>query len=66
MTTEIELEKWNVPINKIQKQSVNSVMRVLNSRHEGTFRTIILVNEEVITLTLLLTLLFYRSCLLYL
>ncbi|KAG5617448.1 hypothetical protein H5410_017272 [Solanum commersonii] len=49
MTTEIELAKWNVPINNIQKQFVNLVMRVL-----------------VITLTLLLTLLFYRSCLLYL
>ncbi|KAG5609625.1 hypothetical protein H5410_020906 [Solanum commersonii] len=66
--TEIELAKWNVPINKIQKPSINSgsIIPYKNSRHEWTFRTIILVNKDVIKLTLLLTLLFYRSCLLYL
>ncbi|KAH0713925.1 hypothetical protein KY289_009884 [Solanum tuberosum] len=53
----MELAKQSVPINKIPKSSVDSVMRVLviprgfvipykNSRHEGTFRTIILVDEE--------------------
>ncbi|KAG5571123.1 hypothetical protein H5410_060889, partial [Solanum commersonii] len=35
-----------------------SIIPYKNSRHEGTFKTIILVNEEVITLTLLLTLFF--------
>ncbi|KAH0746388.1 hypothetical protein KY285_008045 [Solanum tuberosum] len=53
----MELAKQSVPINKIPKSSVDSVMRVLviprgfvipykNSRHEGTFKTIILVDEE--------------------
>uniref|UniRef100_M1DSE5 Uncharacterized protein n=1 Tax=Solanum tuberosum TaxID=4113 RepID=M1DSE5_SOLTU len=53
----MELANQSVPINKIPKSSVDSVMRVLvirrgfvipykNSRHEGTFRMIILVDEE--------------------
>ncbi|KAG5577819.1 hypothetical protein H5410_057953, partial [Solanum commersonii] len=57
MATESELANQTVPINKIPKNSVNSVIRVLvirrgsitpykNSRHEGTYRTIILVDEE--------------------
>ncbi|KAG5588313.1 hypothetical protein H5410_048747 [Solanum commersonii] len=77
MATEMELAKQSVPINKILKSSVDSVMRVLvirrgsvipykNSRHEGTFRTIILVDEEVTTLTLSLTLFYNGSYLLYL
>ncbi|TMW87715.1 hypothetical protein EJD97_019583 [Solanum chilense] len=58
MTTEMELAKQTLPINNIPKNSVDSVMRVLvirrvyvipnkNSRHEGTYRTIILVDEEM-------------------
>ncbi|KAG5584663.1 hypothetical protein H5410_045097 [Solanum commersonii] len=57
MIIDIELAKQSQPINKIPKRSIDSVMRVLvirrgsiipynNSRHEGTFRTIILVDEE--------------------
>ncbi|KAG5615620.1 hypothetical protein H5410_015444 [Solanum commersonii] len=57
MATESELANQTVPINKIPKNSVDSVIRVLvirrgsitpykNSRHEGTYRTIILVDEE--------------------
>ncbi|XP_049374032.1 replication protein A 70 kDa DNA-binding subunit B-like [Solanum verrucosum] len=57
MATESELAKQSVPINKIPKSCVNFVIRVLviqkgsitpykNSRHEGSFRTIILVDEE--------------------
>ncbi|KAH0712584.1 hypothetical protein KY289_008543 [Solanum tuberosum] len=57
MATETELAKQSVLINNIPKHFVDSVMRVLvirrgsiipykNSRHEGTFRTIILVDEE--------------------
>lgn len=60
MMSEIELAKQSQPINKISKRSVDSVMRVLvirrgsiipykNSRHEGTFRIIILVDEELTT-----------------
>ncbi|KAG5591528.1 hypothetical protein H5410_042042 [Solanum commersonii] len=55
--SEIELAKQSQSINKISKCSVDSVMRVLvirrdsiipykNSRHEGTFITIILADEE--------------------
>ncbi|KAG5583253.1 hypothetical protein H5410_053880 [Solanum commersonii] len=58
ITTETELAKQSVPINKIPKSSIDSVIRVLvirrgsitpykNSRHEGTCRTIILVDEEI-------------------
>uniref|UniRef100_M1DXI7 Replication protein A1 n=1 Tax=Solanum tuberosum TaxID=4113 RepID=M1DXI7_SOLTU len=57
MATETELAKQSVPINKIPKNSIESVIRVLvirrgsitpykNSRNEGTYRTIILVDEE--------------------
>ncbi|XP_049401662.1 replication protein A 70 kDa DNA-binding subunit B-like [Solanum stenotomum] len=57
MATESELAKQTVLINKILKNSIESVIRVLvirrgsitpykNSRHEGTYRTIILVDEE--------------------
>ncbi|KAH0777206.1 hypothetical protein KY290_008617 [Solanum tuberosum] len=57
MAAETELAKQSLLINNIPKNSVDSVMRVLvirrgsiipykNSRHEGTFRTIILVDEE--------------------
>ncbi|TMW83458.1 hypothetical protein EJD97_001635 [Solanum chilense] len=57
MATEMELAKQSAPINKIPKASVDSVMLVLvirrgsfipykNSRHEGTFKTIILVDKE--------------------
>uniref|UniRef100_M1DE88 Replication protein A1 n=1 Tax=Solanum tuberosum TaxID=4113 RepID=M1DE88_SOLTU len=57
MSTETELAKQSVLINNIPKNSVDWVMPVLvirrgsiipykNSRHEGTFRTIILVDEE--------------------
>ncbi|XP_015167697.1 replication protein A 70 kDa DNA-binding subunit B-like [Solanum tuberosum] len=57
MATESELAKQSVPINKIPKNSIDSVIRVLvirrgsitpykNSRNEGTYRTIILVDEE--------------------
>ncbi|KAH0698019.1 hypothetical protein KY289_015501 [Solanum tuberosum] len=57
MTTESELANHTVPINKIPKYYVDSVIRVLvirrgsitpykNSKHEGTYRTIILVDEE--------------------
>lgn len=60
MTTEIELAKQSQPINKIPKCNVDSVMRIIvirrgsiipykNSRHEGTFRIIILVDEELTT-----------------
>lgn len=63
MTTEMELAKQTVPINNIPKNYVDSVMRVLiirrgyvipnkNSRHEGTYITIILVDKEVSTLML--------------
>ncbi|KAH0712370.1 hypothetical protein KY289_008329 [Solanum tuberosum] len=55
----MELAKQSVPINKIPKHPVDYVMRVLvirrgsithykNSRHEGNFRTIILVDEQYI------------------
>ncbi|KAK4716092.1 hypothetical protein R3W88_014430 [Solanum pinnatisectum] len=75
MATETELAKQSVLINNIPKNSVDWVMRVLvirrgsiipynNSRHEGTFQTIILVDEEVTTLTFLLTLFYNGSCLL--
>uniref|UniRef100_M1DM02 Replication protein A1 n=1 Tax=Solanum tuberosum TaxID=4113 RepID=M1DM02_SOLTU len=57
MATESEQAKQSVPINQIPKSSVNIVIRILvirrgsitpykNSRHEGSFRTIILVDEE--------------------
>ncbi|XP_049354821.1 replication protein A 70 kDa DNA-binding subunit B-like [Solanum verrucosum] len=57
MATETELSKQCVPINKIPKHSVDWVMRVLvirkgsvisysNTRHEGTFQTVILVDDE--------------------
>ncbi|KAH0696173.1 hypothetical protein KY290_013547 [Solanum tuberosum] len=57
MATETELSKQSVPINKIPKHSVDWVMRVLviskgsvisynNTRHEGTFQTVILVDDE--------------------
>ncbi|XP_049360757.1 replication protein A 70 kDa DNA-binding subunit B-like [Solanum verrucosum] len=57
MAAETELAKQSLLINNIPKNSVDSVMRVLvirrgsiipykNSKHEGTFRTIILVDEE--------------------
>ncbi|KAH0652403.1 hypothetical protein KY289_030081 [Solanum tuberosum] len=57
MATEMELAKQSLLINNIPKNSADSVMRVLvirrgsiipynNSRHEGTFQTIILVDEE--------------------
>ncbi|KAH0644879.1 hypothetical protein KY284_032763 [Solanum tuberosum] len=57
MANEMELAKQSISINKIPKSSVDSVMQVLvirrgsvipykNSRHEGTFRTMILVDEE--------------------
>ncbi|KAH0636280.1 hypothetical protein KY290_038344 [Solanum tuberosum] len=57
MSTETELAKQSVLINNIPKNSADWVMPVLvirrgsiipykNSRHEGTFRTIILVDEE--------------------
>ncbi|KAG5570604.1 hypothetical protein H5410_060370, partial [Solanum commersonii] len=57
MVNETELAKQSVLINNIPKNFVDLVMRVLviprgsiipykNSRHEGTFRTIILVDEE--------------------
>ncbi|KAH0645225.1 hypothetical protein KY284_033109 [Solanum tuberosum] len=57
MVTDSELAKQSVPINKIPKNSIDSVIRVLvirrgsitpykNSRNEGTYRTIILVDEE--------------------
>ncbi|KAH0670741.1 hypothetical protein KY289_025234 [Solanum tuberosum] len=53
----MELAKQSISINKIPKSSVDLVMRVLvirrgsvipykNSRHKGTFRTMILVDEE--------------------
>ncbi|KAG5577227.1 hypothetical protein H5410_057361 [Solanum commersonii] len=41
MATETELTKQSVLINNIPKNFIDSVMR-----HEGTFRTIILVDEE--------------------
>ncbi|KAG5627663.1 hypothetical protein H5410_012881 [Solanum commersonii] len=57
MAAETELAKQSLLINNIPKNSVDFVMRVLvirrgsiipykNSRNEGTFRTIILVDEE--------------------
>ncbi|KAG5596915.1 hypothetical protein H5410_038147 [Solanum commersonii] len=57
MATETKLSKQSVPINKIPKHSVDWVMRVLvirkgsvisynNSLHEGTFQTVILVDDE--------------------
>uniref|UniRef100_M1DW10 Replication protein A 70 kDa DNA-binding subunit n=1 Tax=Solanum tuberosum TaxID=4113 RepID=M1DW10_SOLTU len=57
MATETELSNQSVPINKIPKHSVDWVMRVLvirngsvisykNSRHKGTFQTVILVDDE--------------------
>ncbi|KAH0633390.1 hypothetical protein KY284_036176 [Solanum tuberosum] len=57
MATKTELSKQSVPINKITKHSVDWVMRVLvirkgsiisynNTRHEGTFQTVILVDDE--------------------
>ncbi|KAK4711497.1 hypothetical protein R3W88_006010 [Solanum pinnatisectum] len=57
MAIKIELSKQSVPINKIPKHSVDWVMRVLvirkgsvisynNSRHEGTFQTVILVDDD--------------------
>ncbi|KAH0774493.1 hypothetical protein KY290_011630 [Solanum tuberosum] len=55
--TEVELSKQSVSINKIAKHYVNWVTRVFvirkgsvmsykNSRHEGTFKTVILVDDE--------------------
>ncbi|KAH0633091.1 hypothetical protein KY284_035877 [Solanum tuberosum] len=57
MAIETELSKQSVPINKIPKHSVDWVMRVLvirkgsvisynNTHHEGTFQTVILVDDE--------------------
>ena len=70
MGTEAELSKQSVPIIEIPKYFVDWVIKVFvirrgsiipykTSRHNGTFRTILLVDEEVISFLLFTTLYFH-------